>query len=617
MRASARHPSVSISSFQEKFLNKGCGTAIIVVSALALGISMLSSQCARGNMINGSASAQDAVVTVGDVPVTAQQIQAAADSGSNPDGGALDRASQLASATYRVVNSAGAASLVLQSGEPAESEVETVVSNAIEDQLDQQREMMVALKQPKANATPAEIDQALTAYLGGQTPSAYKKDQVTKIVEAYKDPQRKGNVLQAIASRILASRAAAKSAMSDEALRNSYKTLVFKRVFLSDASGSKESAQARAQKVLDGLKSGKSFDAMMDQYSNDPASPGKKVHDLEEDVPATQAGARPEFAEIKDKPVGAVSGIVDVPGGKAVYRLAATRNSAPADFEKNKDKYRRTAAMAAASTEVEKKVKDYVAAKSSWSSKAFEAMFLQGQTTQQSPTEQKAALEKAFDLAQQALKSDQPGEVRVGAMAALLAEGGLYNAPDADKAKLADQRIGVLEAAFANGLDDGQLRMELVDLYAQKKNGAKATEALVAASKGNLKYDATGQKLFSDIAGKALTLQQQGVITADQLKTIQAQQVVWSDARAAYDKAMAESKKQEEAAQKANEAEIARQKAEAAKAGGTAPATPGTGIVPSPGTTPPTSTAGGGSKLFGGATSSDTASGAPAAGGKK
>ena len=123
-----------------------------------------------------------------------------------------------------------------------------------------------------------------------------------------------------------------------------------------------------------------------------------------------------------------------------------------------------------------------------------------------------------------------------------------------------------IETAQAAGIQDTALSLELADLYAEAKDGAKATASLVAASKANDRYDASGDRAFRDVAAKALDLQKKGVLTKDQLASVQAQQASWSAARTNNQQAASQAKTDDASVKAANEAEIARQKAEAAKA---------------------------------------------------
>ena len=99
----------------------------------------------------------------------------------------------------------------------------------------------------------------------------------------------------------------------------------------------------------------------------------------------------------------------------------------------------------------------------------------------------------------------------------------------------------------------------------QKKGDDAYAQILVALDK-NTKYDANGQRVYSDIAASFKELQTSALVKSDQEKEFRGRQEEWQKAKADYDKTEAELAKQQKE-------EEARQKAAQPKAPSTPPST--------------------------------------------
>jgi hypothetical protein len=195
--------------------------------------------------------------------------------------------------------------------------------------------------------------------------------------------------------------------------------------------------------------------------------------------------------------------------------------------------------------------------------KAYEAAYalnkgMMDQTDKVSPE-----VQKAYDLAK-AVAKDEPG-AELAATVALAAFQKIYDAPGADKAKLKTERIASI-AKYLDFKDNWDLRKEVIsDLKDQKKGDDAYAQLLVALDK-NTKYDANGQRVYSDIAASFKELQTSALVKSDQEKEFRGRQEEWQKAKADYDKTEAELAKQQKE-------EEARQKAAQPKAPSTPPST--------------------------------------------
>ena len=550
---------MSISTLQEKFLNKGCGSALIVAAALALGASVFTSFGRHDDTVRQglNGETEQAVATVAGVPVFASTIQQAADEQAKGMGGMSANPMFQSFIQGQAVNGAlqgAAVKSILGESKPTDDEVLAAAKAAIAAQLDGAKSKLVGEGKLKPDATDAQLQAALKDALGGRTLSQFRNDLPKEILSRYKDEKTRALVLDQFGGAILATRLGEKAVGSDATLRDAYKTYTVRRIFLGSASGAKESPEVRAEKALADLKAGKSFDSVMDAYTNDPVPNGKKAHETTTSVTAATLDTAPEYAELRGKTAPAQSGIVNVPGGKAIYQLQSVADNTPKDFEKNKAKYRAEKARELGSADLDRQVKAILSSDAvKWTSPGYQAIAALGSAP--------GGSKDALALAKAAVVSKDGQERRLGAIA-------LLSATMADTATPQGQadRIQALEAALANGLADPTLALQLADLYGKGKKGDKVTETLIAASKANEKYDTEGQRAFGDIAGKALELQKSGVITAAQLQAVQEQQALWTAAKADNAKMAAGTKQTDEQLKKENDAELRRQQEEAAKA---------------------------------------------------
>ncbi|RYG21931.1 hypothetical protein EON82_18015, partial [bacterium] len=376
---------MSISTIQEKLFNKGCGSVLIVVAAVAMGLSMFS-QCGTASRMSPEEQArqQSAVALVGDVPVLGDAIQAQVSKIGAQD--LSGQSSALVYATGTALRAAAVRALIAQGPAVSDEEVIKAAEKFADQRVDQIKGQLMAMGKVKPGATDAEFDKAVKAEGSTKTLAELRTEALTTIKDAYKDEARKGAVIETLGDAILTSRLGQKATADDAALRESYKTYVVKRIFFNAQSGAKETPEQRASKALAELKAGKPFDKLMDELSNDPAPAGKPLHELTQPIPSEALSRQPEFATLKGKPVGTTTDVVDVPGGKAIYQLSAIQDQVPADFEKNKAKYRSQRADEVGRAELEKQIQALLASDTvKWQHKGFQA-FAAAYSAMTSPT---------------------------------------------------------------------------------------------------------------------------------------------------------------------------------------------------------------------------------------
>lgn len=564
---------MSISTIQEKLFNKGCGSVLAVGAAILMGVSIFS-QCNVASSMDRQNGGQ-AVATVDGLSLSAEAIAMQAAKIQQTRFGGDDitsKATAYAYSMHTALREAAVRSLIEKEGAISDAEVKSAAERAADQEIDQIKGELLRMGSLKPNATEADFDKAFapTPLSGGKKLSEYRNSSVVALTDAYKDATKKESVLALLGTDILTARYGVKAIPTDAALRESYKLYNLKRIFFSAQSGSKETPEVRAEKALADLKAGKSFDLLMDTLSNDPPMPGKAIHEKTEPTSTDLMDRQPELAALKTKSPASITGVMDVPGGKAIYQLASVSDSIPADFDKNKEKYRAERIAMAGRPELDKRLDAVLASGAvKWQHEGYHALAAVASVMAQPSGPTEASLAKAFEVAEAAYQSKNQDEKQKAAMAMLAASSVLGNLPTADPTKTKAIELGALEAVAGAGLQDSSTSLKLADLYAAAKKGDKATDALIAASKSNARYDEMGEAVFRQIVDKSLKFEKDKVITKDQLTSIQAQQALWSEASSSSKVAEAAAKAEIDKQKKANEEEIAKQKAAAGVKGAT------------------------------------------------
>lgn len=400
--------------------------------------------------------------------------------------------------------------------------------------------------QLKANATDAELDAKVKELAQGQTVEDLYKKQMEEFTKKLADPAEKP-LLQAQFGPAAAVEQIKNSLKPDEAtVKESFKQFDVKRILIKGAD------QAKAKKIYDEIKAGKTFEAAIDQYSDEVAEAGKKKSDRIMPVPLTAIQRSDDL-----KPIGALTPNgytepVKTPDGLSIFKVMAIKANVPADFDKEKARYMSQWASSEAQGQFQKKID---ALKKStlpkFELKAFEAAFALGKGMMEASDKVSPEIQKAYDLAK-GVSKEEPG-AELAATVALAAFQKIYDAPGADKSKLKADRIASL-AKFLEFKDNWDLRKEVItDFKDQKKGDDAYNQVLIALDKNN-KYDANGQRIYSDIAASFKELQTASLVKPEQEKEFRGRQEEWQKAKADYDKTEAElakQQKEEEAKQKA------------------------------------------------------------------
>ena len=559
---------MSISTVREKFLEGGCGKSVLLFSAIAMVVTMGYSACGRSQGFAATDSKGQKLATfatVGGVELPVAWVdKAQTDLIQSQLGGNTQLLDQLPP-TFAVSLQTQAVSQVIEQGYMLEAALQSGIKideesikkeiteekfrKSIRDQLGSQL---------KPGATDADLDAKVKELAQGQTISQLYKKQMEEIDKRLKDPAEKP-LLQSQFGPAAAIEQIKNGLKAEESVvKEGFKQLEVKRILV------KGSDQAKAKKIYDEIKAGKNFEAAIDQYSEDVAAAGKKKSESTSPISMMGIQRSDDLKPLAALQPNGYSEPIKTPDGYSIFKVVSIKANIPPDFDKEKSRYMEQWKSSEAQGQFQKKIE---ALKKStlpkFELKAFEAAYALGKGMMEQGDKVSPEIQKAYDLAK-AVAKDEPG-AELAATVALAAFQKIYDTPGADKAKLKTERIASV-AKYLEFKDNWDLRKEVItDLKDQKKGDEAYAQLLIALDKNN-KYDANGQRVYSDIAASFKELQAAALVKSEQEKEFRGRQEEWQKAKADYDKTEAELAKQQKE-------EEAKQKAAQPKAPSTPPST--------------------------------------------
>lgn len=575
--------------------------------ALVAAAFVFSGSCGRGMSGGGgpNPSGQDGpvVATVGDVPVTENAIWAMAQQSlvslSQQYQQTLPPSMEpqfVAGATEQQVKGALLMELAKRKGVVLdEAAIMQAMGVEADRSIEMQKQQLIMGGKLKADASPALVEAAMKEAYGGKTPEEAKKTYLENFQKSLSDPAKMAEAAMHTANTLVMDKLKSEVPATDEIVKASYNLYNCKRVFLKTDKHVGEDLVKKAEGIIAEIKGGLKFDAAMDKYSDDLPDKDAKGKDkpkhenkliLDEKTMTLNESYSPVL-KLKPGEVGGPYTFGD--GGVSIVTFIDKGTQLPPDYEKEKAKYAKDYQESMGAKTLQDEL-DKLAASNivDWKSPAYHVLYdivvwEQAPTTQKlSPADKTSQLEAFVKRAEEA-KTDPMGS-RAAPIARFRAFSQIWSgSTDAEKAKLTDTRIGVLQD-FLQISESSDYRLELADLLAVKKDAAGVTENLkMAAASIGSDFGPSGQKVFSDVQAKLGKFQAANLINAEQVKVVRDDLDAWRKNKAEKDKFDKEQKASEEKMRK--EAEAA-QKAEEAKQKANAPKT-APGKTPSPGPTKP------------------------------
>jgi hypothetical protein len=623
---------VSITTARNFLEKSGCGLIVAIGLAVVILGSLFYGGIFGGDEQRAPEAAPIPVATIGSQTVSLQGVerryQQVAAMNLNVEGGpppALDAmvyASQLDAALNQTA--------ILEMGAKrglkiTEQEILDTVGKNFDQRVQQQRAFLQALGQIKEGSTEAEVQEMLARQMGGNIAELRKREQDEARVR-FADPARRPDLEAIVMGQKLVEAVSASVQLSEEDLKKDYEVIVTKRIAFPTSPGGptpslidyyeKEAAAVRkANGVLAEIRSGLSFEAAMNRYSEDPAPQGKSKSEATVNLERHVIEYDPTYDALQGLKPGEVSPVVRNPAGMFVGIFKIVRVDPPAkEFEQNKAEYRKNRIREIAIRQIADETKKLVES-AQWKSPGFEALYAWhkaandlellassgklrarllevaeqakqaleaadpagarpasmalfvalDQAQELSSPEQKQALaEQWLDAAGIVLEVTESAELRVRMARRLLDKNETEQALDAlvqasqanagysDDAFARFQEIEVLRARLSGGGRDPEKLSQLAE--SQKQWKEDAYEALKGEAELNEDYSEAGRDRYADIKRRLSIYLAEGIVTAEQAKEIEAFQSRWVTEKAKFDQEMAvERKKQEEEAKKAAE----------------------------------------------------------------
>lgn len=567
---------MSVSNFRDRMESKGCQIVVFTILG-ALAFSMIFSTCGpRG----GSAQiSQDdsAIATVGKFPITEPMVFAMAEQTltqfREAFGGQVPPVF-VAQYTGVAVDQQVNAGLLIELCDReridlSDESVRKAIEKMIDEEIERNKQALIAEKKVAADASPAVMDAAYKA-AHQLDPKAQREATMTRVDQMLKAPNERNQLLVSAANTLLMEKYSNEIPASDESIKAFFDVYMSKRIFLKEDKHPGVDLKKKASDIMAEIKGGLSFEAAMNKYTDDEPGPNKPKSDNEFQVDGKTIGLNAAYAPIAKQTVGAVEGPYTLgDGGVSIVKVNSKASQLPPDFEAKKAQYKKDFQRDSAAGKLQEKLKALKGENLiTWKSPGYEllydiAVYTQSDDSRKAtPAERKAKYEAFMKRGEEA--ANDPLGTRVVPLAQFWAFNQVWtDSSDAEKAALTDRRIEILEGMLQQ-TESGELRMELVDLYASKKDGAQVTTNLeLAATAISANFEATGQQKYAELQAKLLKLKQAGVLNAEQEAKVRLILDQWAKDKIEKDRFDDEARKQEEQARK--DAEAA-QKAEQDKA---------------------------------------------------
>ncbi len=600
---------MSISKVNKIFQNKGCNIAVSVILGFSVAAMLVPSVRGCGSSSEQEQQAMAArlgspVVSIGDQKIYSKLIDDAYDGmlqqqiqSQQPqmqdflrnyyeNQPAAVKASMRLEALDQMIKQH--LMLELASQKQLDLSEDSIKKTALEAAKESARNSLISTGKLKPTASEKEFEDALQKE-SKQDYASMVKTLNDSLSTALSDPARADAVKAQMAGLLLQRQYAAKIAVTDDELKNSYRTLKLKRI--SFAPG--PDATAKANAVLKELSAGLSFEAAMEKYSIDPApSKEKKKSDSTTSLQVSNIEEDPNLKALVALKPGEVSQVVEGPGGPAIYKLVSVDPNLPKDFEAQKASLKQQYASAKASKQLSDELEALQKKQElKWESAGWKAAYDYAQLAKAG----KPDSSKVKDIIDECLKAAavpaDPGS-DIAAATAYQAFQGEYRPADVKGNKDLLKRQAEILSAYTEHYPELQAMISLAETYLDLKQKDDFLGAVVNAARTNVAHvDDEGERNWVQINGLVGKAENAGLVKADEVADVHKQFTSWQKdreedrkaqaARAAQEKLDEEERKKDAAAKEKAEAEakkpIIRKSDSDNKAG----------ITPLPGDTPP------------------------------
>lgn len=557
--------------------SKGCqGIVFLILGALAF--SMIFSTCG-GPGRGGPDLTQESqpIASVGNFPITEKMVVDMAEQTlgqfRQAFGGQIPPvfvAQYMGVAADQQVNAGLLIELCRREGvDLGDANVMKAVDSMIDEEIERNKQTLIAENKVAADASPAVMDAAYkSAYQ--EDPKTQKATTITRVEEMLKNPASRNQLLVSAANMLLMEKFSKAVPAGDDQVKAFFDVYMSKRIFLKEDKYPGVDLKKKASDIMAEIKGGLSFEEAMNKYTDDEPGPNKPKSDNEFQVDGKTIALNKVYGPISKQAIGAVEGPYTLgDGGVSIVKVNSKVSQLPPDFDQKKEQYKKDFQRDQAAGTLQEKLKALKAENLvKWHSPGYQLLFDIAVFTQSDDARSSTPAERKTRYEAFLKRADDVASDPLGARAVPLARFWAFNqiwteSSDAEKAELTDRRIEVLEGVLEQ-TESGDLRLELVDLYAAKKDGDQATLNLeLAATSISTNFEQPGQQKYAEIQAKLLKLKESSVINAEQEARVRKILDQWAKDKIDKEKFEEEMRKQEEEARK--EAEAA-QKADEEKA---------------------------------------------------
>ena len=406
--------------------------------------------------------------------------------------------------------------------------------------------------QLKETATIKDFEDLVKPDLKGKTLKEAYTEQFNEVTSSLKDGKKRMEIVLYAAQFYVADKLQEGINPSDDEVKKGFETYEIKRVLVKSTSATTDAAaKVKIDKAYADLKANKSFEDVMEAYTEDiQQDPKKKKSENLIKLSLGQLETLPEFKTILKLQPGTFGEPEKGAEGYSILKYVGKKVDIPKDYETKKAQYRQQTI----SQKVQKLFKDELEkvekeVKPTFESKSYEAAYrYQKVMSVPAGPAQEQEFRAIFDLAKGVTTADDKPEI--AAMIQVITIQHLYDQPTADKVKLKGDRIGALEN-YLTFTDNWAYRKEVIDSYKEKGDKTKAFELLMAGLEKNTKFDGQAQTTFADMSAKFTEIKTAGLVSADQEKQFRSKQEQWASDKKKYDDEQVQLKKKDEEDKKA------------------------------------------------------------------
>lgn len=418
------------------------------------------------------------------------------------------------------------------------------------DMIKMQMQMQGQLK----TGTQAEFEEAFKKQ-NNQTVEEAKKRMSDDLEAALKDPERKKALEEQFLTRSIEAAVSAKTAVTEEDLKASYDTFRFARISSVDPALTPDKREEAAKKAREEIAAGKPvaevYERVMKSKMGQPTEMTRSALEANETQKAVLS--------LKQ---GESSPVVQEFGNPTFYHLIGKTNTLPPDFEKNKAKLLADFKLGKARTQVSKEIEEAKKlVQFDWKTPSLKVLY----SIYKAKTEPIGKTTSDFEaLLKDAEALEDGGSYRNLAIYSAFNE--MFNRSTPDQQKELKPKKAEVLAEVLRDMESVTLRMQLVDLYVELKDGENAAQALTDAATTVVAFDPESVANAGRIELKASQLQNSKLLTKEQADEVREIIASWRKEMADYEKQEAELKRQAEEEDKKIKEEDKKRAAEEQKA---------------------------------------------------